>query len=444
MMRRRLPVYLFLSMLLMLVACGSPVEEQEPEDLVELDIAATASPTIQPTLPPTEEAAAPTRLATATPTEMATGKPRQTPAATSVQATLDPVDFNTPQTEVFGPVSPVWLEDDNTISGRTFPAYLSGLSFRDDSVWLVDQNGVANMVMGQPAAGQLSPDGTGFLFPGSDYGSDIFYYNMSSGEVKQLTNTPDVDEHGYRWWPERNNVIVFNFVPEDEIGPWYGYLGAFDFVTGENIIIDDQHGSGSSFGLSPDGERIAYIEGSQPMIYTWGQGSEPIDFQSLGLEYSSFSAPAWSPDGQLVAFHAGGGAIEEGIGGRESATVIYDPRDNSVDVLHRYFSHGQRGGPENAWSPDGEWLAVVNIGEIGDGIGPMALWVMRPDGSEEHHLGFASPPVWSPDGKYLIYPQWVIGSSEPHPVVVVEAGVWEPTEIEGLEGSFLDKWIYLP
>ena len=36
-MRRRLPVYLFLSVLLMLVACGSPVEEQEPEDLVELD-----------------------------------------------------------------------------------------------------------------------------------------------------------------------------------------------------------------------------------------------------------------------------------------------------------------------------------------------------------------------------------------------------------------------
>jgi hypothetical protein len=84
------------------------------------------------------------------------------------------------------------------------------------------------------------------------------------------------------------------------------------------------------------------------MIYTWGQGSEPIDFQALGLEFSGFSAPAWSPDGQLVAFHAGGGAIEEGTGGMESTTVIYDPRDNSVDVLHRYFGHGQRGGPENA------------------------------------------------------------------------------------------------
>jgi Tol biopolymer transport system component len=429
--------------LLLLAACRSSIEEQLSEDPVELGPAATTPPAIQPTWTPTEEEASPTRLATATPTEMATGEPSQTPTATSVQATLDPMEFNTPPTEDFGPVSPVWLEDENTTSGRTFPAHLSGLSFRDDSGWLVDQNGVAKMIR-QPAAGPLSPDGTGFLFQGSEYGSDIFYYNMSSGEVKQLTNTPDVQERGYRWWPERNNVIVFNFIPEDEIEPWYGYISAFDFVTGENIIIDDQHGSGSSFGLSPDGERIAYLEGRQPTIYTWGQGSEPIDIQALGLEYSSFSAPAWSPDGQLVAFHASDGAREEATGAVGSATVIYDPRDNSVDVLHRYFSHGQRVGPDIAWSPDGEWLAVFNPGEIGDGIGPMALWVMRPDGSEEHHLGFAGPPVWSPDGKYLIYPQWEIGSSGPHPVVMVEAGVWEPIVIEDLEGSFLDKWIYLP
>ena len=192
-MKRRSSVSLILFVLLLLVACSSTVEEQQSEDQAELEPAATTPPAIQPTRTPTEEVAAPTRLATATPTEMATAEPSQTPTATSVQATLDPMEFNTPPTEDFGPVNPVWLEDENTISGRTFPAYLSGLSFRDDSVWLVDQNGVANMVMGQPAAGQLSPDGTGFLFPGSEYGSDIFYYNMSSGEVKQLTNTPDVE-----------------------------------------------------------------------------------------------------------------------------------------------------------------------------------------------------------------------------------------------------------
>jgi Tol biopolymer transport system component len=430
MMQSIFSVTLFLSVWLMLVACGSPVEEQPAEEPAEREPAATSTTAVQPTWTPMNEPAA--------------GEPDQTPTAASVQATPEPTEINTSPAEDFGPVSPVWLEDENTISGLTFPAYFSGLSFRDDSVWLVDQNGVAKMVMGQPADGQISPDGTGFLFAGSAYSGDIFYYNMSSGEVTQLTHTPDVQEGGYRWWPERNNIIVFNFVPEDEIGPWNGYIGAFDFVTGETTIIDDQHGSGSAFGLSPDGERIAYVEGSQPVIYTWGEGAEPIDFQALGLEFSSFSAPAWSPDGQLVAFHAGGGAEEAGTGGRESATVIYDPRDNSAAVLHRYVSHGQRGGPEIAWSPDGAWLAVVNPGETGDDIGPMALWVMRPDGSEEHHLGFTGPPVWSPDGSYMIYPQWEIGASGPHPVVMVEAGVWEPIVMDDLAGSFLDKWIDLP
>jgi Tol biopolymer transport system component len=366
------------------------------------------------------------------------------PIATSVQATLDAMGTETPLPEPPGSVSPVWLEDENTISGQTFPAYLSGLSFRDDSVWLIDQDGLAHMVMGQPADGELSLDGTGFLFTGSTEISDIYYYSMAGDLVNQLTDTPDISEGGYKWWPGRENVIVFNFVPEDEIGPWYGYIGAVDIATGEYIIIDDQYGSGSSFGLSPDGERIAYLEGDQPMIYTWGQGSELIDFQSLGLEYTSFSAPEWSPDGQLVAFHAGGGQVDNVSGGVKNATVIYDPAADSVKVFHEYFSHGQRGGPETAWSPDGEWLAVLNPGETGEGIGPMALWVMRPDGSEEHHLGFAGPAVWSPDGRYLIYPHWEIGSSGPHPMVVVEAGVWEPIVIEELAGSFLDKWIYLP
>jgi hypothetical protein len=95
MMKRRLSVCVFLSLLLLLAACGSPVDEQEPEDLVDLDPAATASPAIQTTLPPTEEAAAPTRLATAMPTEtatptatampteMETAEPNQTPTATA-------------------------------------------------------------------------------------------------------------------------------------------------------------------------------------------------------------------------------------------------------------------------------------------------------------------------------------------------------------------------
>ena len=86
-MKRRLSVYVFLSVLLLLAACSSPVVEQLSEDPAELEPAATTSRAIQPTWPPTEEVTTPTRLATATPTEtptkMATAEPTQTPTATA-------------------------------------------------------------------------------------------------------------------------------------------------------------------------------------------------------------------------------------------------------------------------------------------------------------------------------------------------------------------------
>jgi hypothetical protein len=89
MMKRRLSVYVVLSMQLMLVACSSPVEEQLSEDPADLEPTATTPPAIQPTRTPTEEVNAPTRLATptrlvtATLTKTATGTPTETPTPTT-------------------------------------------------------------------------------------------------------------------------------------------------------------------------------------------------------------------------------------------------------------------------------------------------------------------------------------------------------------------------
>ena len=84
-MKRRSSVSLFLFVLLLLVACSSPVEEQQSEDQAELEPAATTAPAIQPTRTPTEEVAAPTRLATATPTETLTETPTRAPTRMPTQ-----------------------------------------------------------------------------------------------------------------------------------------------------------------------------------------------------------------------------------------------------------------------------------------------------------------------------------------------------------------------
>jgi Tol biopolymer transport system component len=362
-----------------------------------------------------------------------------------VEATQEAMDVEETQPVVPGQGNPVWLTYEDIPTGLILPEYLAGLVFRNDSIWLVDQKGLSHLAFGQPFNGELSPDGTGFLYSSSmNNGEDIFYFNFASGSVMQLTDTPKVFERGYKWWPARNDVIVFNFIPEDELGPWYGYLGAYSFTTGEYLILEDQQGTGSSFALSPDGQRIVYNQGDQPVIYTWGQGSTPIDMAGFSLNYKSFSSPAWSPDGKKIAFHAAGGTMDEVTGASLSATVIIDLENNIANILHEFLSFGRRAEPEIAWHPDGQWLAVVNPGEVGPADNPMAMWVMRVDGLEEYHFGFSSNMRWSPDGKYLIYAEWLpVGVTGDHLIKLIEYGVWEPIILDDLQGSFISNWITL-
>lgn len=62
-----------------------------------------------------------------------------------------------------------------------------------------------------------------------------------------------------------------------------------------------------------------------------------------------------------------------------------------------------------AWSPDGEWLAFRRKELAGprESLGKQ-LWLMRGDGSDARPLTVApafdhGPPTWSPDGRYLLY-----------------------------------------
>ena len=61
-----------------------------------------------------------------------------------------------------------------------------------------------------------------------------------------------------------------------------------------------------------------------------------------------------------------------------------------------------------AWSPDGQWIAVVRRAPGSSPLEGDQLWLMRPDSSEARPLttdsGFLHySPTWSPDGAHLLY-----------------------------------------
>jgi dipeptidyl aminopeptidase/acylaminoacyl peptidase len=86
-------------------------------------------------------------------------------------------------------------------------------------------------------------------------------------------------------------------------------------------------------------------------------------------------APAWSPDGQRIAFVTRGSLWVADADGTDAGRLT-----GSAD--------------QPAWSPNGRRLAFTRAGSI---------WTIRVDGLDERRLAAGAHPAWSPDGSRLAF-----------------------------------------
>jgi len=113
--------------------------------------------------------------------------------------------------------------------------------------------------------------------------------------------------------------------------------------------------------------------------------------------------PAWSPDGQWVAF-------VQRFDGINSEIMVMPLNKNQVEnpvpSLVR-LTHSSALDVEPDWSPDGTQIAFTS-----NRSGIMHIWVMGTNGSrrmqltQDHHNGnhiWNSSPKWSPDGSKILY-----------------------------------------
>jgi len=276
----------------------------------------------------------------------------------------------------------------------------------------------------------------------------------------------------WRWGRERhdqalahvvNGRILFWDTSPGYSPPPHGGFGAFP---DEDLYAMQPEGTGLvrltsatasdwSPTLSPDRSRIAFVrggEGPSNVLVSSSAGRSPR--QITFCRYSGcIQSVAWSPDASWLAYLRGwdlylirpdgtdnhlisrcGDCTYEGLtwspdgdriaigttgfpGSRYGGVVVLtlgNPADRGLRRPHpitfcaqpKRFCHRRMIDSDPAWAPDGEWIAFAH---------DRSIWVVRPNGHDEHalipcrgslaHHGIcvARAPVWSPDGTKIAF-----------------------------------------
>lgn len=143
--------------------------------------------------------------------------------------------------------------------------------------------------------------------------------------------------------------------------------------------------------------KIAFVRGADTLSLIDPDGSDPARLIE-GVE------PAWSPDGETLAFVTQGAS--------QGTRYVASVRADGTNLMRLVPLRDQPGGlGPQAWSPDGGQLVFASF----DGI-----YVMDADGTdvrqvtryEGEHACYDLDPSWSPDGSTIVFAVTCEGGSE--------------------------------
>lgn len=160
--------------------------------------------------------------------------------------------------------------------------------------------------------------------------------------------------------------------------------------------------------FSPDGGALVYAslrEGHfELFLRQLAPGGREIQLTVDGAENLQ---PAWSPDGRQIVYHSrqhGGLWVIPALGGLARQLTEF--------------------GSRPAWSPDGKTIAFqsdapVDLSQTAFGaLSPATLWLVAAEGGSPRPLtqtgeprGGHGSPVWSPDGRRIVFASYGVGGS---------------------------------
>jgi Tol biopolymer transport system component len=161
------------------------------------------------------------------------------------------------------------------------------------------------------------------------------------------------------------------------------------------------HGEGGNFlpRWSPDGRRIAFGSTRTGYMELYVMNADGSGVDQITHLRGFINGIGWSPDGTEIAFASSAAGLTGPLGVLHSPSDIYIARADGTGARRLTFDGG--GNSQPVWSPDGRRILFTS--DLG---GPYQVWAMSSDGSGQRPLTSVSQngsPDWSPDGSQIVF-----------------------------------------
>jgi TolB protein len=259
-----------------------------------------------------------------------------------------------------------------------------------------------------------SPNGRNIILTAlTDQGdSELWMMEMDGTKQALLYSCPKAECANFTWAPDSRRLL-FERRGLDNGYAGTPFLWWLDTDTASVLPLQensDIHGANGR--LSPDGQWISYFSPEDEGLYVYNlkTGSSQFIINEIGAEVS------WSPDNTQLVLPQLDLVILHGEEGDDHQTHQHDYQTAvhllrlDVNTGEKQIISGDLSVEDSvpAWSPDGNWIAFGRRA-IGTGA-PRQLWIIHPDGGEARALTDDpainhGPPIWSADGRLLIFQQ---------------------------------------